>query len=101
MSFERKIFDQLVALLQEKGLPESEARTQAALMLGRLERVEAGNTYGGLHVEDIGRLWQAASHYGARRVVFEIQYEEPDPDSAYHLQVRVLEREDWPGPDRN
>lgn len=98
MSIERALLAQLVTLLREKGLSEAEAHTQAALLLGRLERVEVGTSYGGLHVEDIGRLWQAASRYGARRVVFEIAYEEPDPDAAYHLQVRVLEREDWPRP---
>ncbi len=57
-------------------------------LLERLERVELGCGYGGLHPEDVGRLWDRARRHGATRLVLEVWLEE----DGYHTGVRVLER---------
>ena len=57
-------------------------------VLLRLERVEVGCTYGGLHPEDLIHLWTRAHRHGSVKLTLEVWTEE-DP---YHLAVKVLER---------
>jgi len=57
-------------------------------VLERLERVEVGCTYGGLHPEDLTHLWTRAHRYGAVKLKLEVWLEEDQ----YHLAVKVLER---------
>jgi len=57
-------------------------------VLERLERVEVGCTYGGLHPEDLMHLWTRAHLHGALKLTLEVWLEEDQ----YHLVVKVLER---------
>ena len=62
-------------------------------VLERLERVEVGCSYGGLHPEDLTHLWTRAHRYGAVKLRLEVWLEEDQ----YHLAVKVLERSQHSG----
>lgn len=86
-------------LLERSGHTREEARVLAKQAVHLSRTVSKGCGYGGLHPEDLGRLWSTAASSGKRRLVLEITAEGDRDEYHGQLRVQVLDAEEWPDPE--
>lgn len=88
--------DAIAQLLERSGHTSQEARRLAEEAVSRTRSVSENCTYGGLHAEDLGRLWAHAAASGKRRLLLEITAEGLTQDEdCGHLQVEVKGTQTW------
>ena len=95
MSQTDQMIQDTAQLLEESGLPASEALEIARDAVQESQTVQAGARYGGLHAHDLADLWNEATRSGAKRLVLEITCEPLERSEWHHISVHVLERDDW------
>jgi hypothetical protein len=105
MSTEKEILEQLFPknrtqpsqqellekLLLDCGYDPEEVASIAQQSLHHAATMQVGTGLGGIHTENLPSIWEAAKASGARRILLEIKYQE----DGYHLEAKVLEREDF------
>lgn len=87
----------IARLLEKSGHSREEALALAQEATRRSRTISKGCSYGHLHPEELGNLWNTAARSGKRRLVLEVSAEalSRDEDDG-HLHVQVLDAEEWP-----
>ncbi len=80
--------DALQSLFEQSGHSAADAHRLALETMDRQRTVSPGVSFGGLHSERIGQLWEQAQRTGTRQLLLEITAEGANRDE-YHGQVRV------------
>lgn len=80
--------DALQTLFEQSGHSPADAHRLAVETMEKQRTVSPGVSFGGLHSERIGQLWEQAQRTGTRQLVLEITAE-GDVRDEYHGQVSV------------
>ncbi|MFC5601257.1 hypothetical protein [Deinococcus cellulosilyticus] len=81
--------EEIIRMLVASGHSQKDAEQMAQQTIHAQQTVQAGVSYGGMHAEDLGRLWNQARQSGARRLVLEVCTDQ----DGYHTTIKVLERD--------
>lgn len=88
--------DALQDLFEQSGRSPADAHRLAVETMERQRTVSPGVSFGGLHAERIGQLWEQAQRTGTRQLVLEITAE-GDVRDEYHgyIRVQVIGAQRW------
>jgi hypothetical protein len=81
-------FEALTELLEQSGLPTSEALEIARDLSVNIAQVRPPLEIGGTHADVLPELWQRARASGAKSLTVKLEVEE----DGYHTRIAILER---------
>ena len=80
--------EELAALLEQSGLPASEALELAKDITRDVNDLRPGVVCAGTHAEIVPAMWQRARGSGAHSLTLKLEID----DDGYHTRITVLER---------
>jgi len=98
MSHDEKnpFLDALKDLLENAGHSPADAHRLALEVMEKQRTVSPGVSFGGIHSEAIGPLWEQAQRTGKRQLLLEITAEAQTSDEYHgHITVKVIGAQTW------
>ncbi|WP_221091198.1 hypothetical protein [Deinococcus aquaedulcis] len=98
MSHDEKnpFLDALQDLLENSGHSPADAHRLALEVVEKQRTLSPGVSFGGIHSEAIGPLWEQAQRTGTRQLVLEITAEGLTSDEYHgHITVKVVGAQTW------